>query len=205
MLQKKIIIGLTIGLAILASSLWYAVSLSMKYKDKTDRFENNYIAAEGKANSNTDYLTTKEFKDIFKSEVDSLKKQIKGLKAKNVTSVTKNTYHYEKQDSSVVSLIKDFEDFRMLYMQDKKMPTLPLAYSDSCLSFSGNIDLNDGSFMLLSSSFDTKTTTVDYWMRNRVNLLFFKPKWGKKETYRETMDRCMGTVDTEQTNIIKRK
>jgi len=147
---------------------------------------------------------------VVRSELASLYPKVQkmidstGLKLKKVENVT-NIYHEYKYDTIPVQLAAD-----------TGMKKINVSMAKDCFRADGVIDLTDTRISLQPDDvpnmkmyltgvqlLDT-TTSIYYFKRRQVKILFFSPRIGRKQYFVETSSSCHAKTKTESMNLIKR-
>lgn len=161
------------------------IALLMNLREQNKRLKNNF---DNLNNNNKELLLTKkEFKEYYKSDFDSLKLAIRGLRVKNITNITKIKNNY-------IDSTKNVYNSNVI-----SNGVFDISYKDKCFGFKGYFSTLDTSITLLDKYFNNNNTIVNYWQRKKILGL----KIGKKLYYQKIISDCNDSIKIERINIKK--
>lgn len=187
--MKQIFIYILLSI-ILALALLFGVDQCQRKQ----LWKENYEAESNINEVKNIYLTKSEMKEYLENNQDYLLDTISKLvnfkvTHKNINEITNLTYQYEVTDTIKLA-------------PEPEKTYLTFNYDAECWGFSAY--LYDSTFYLTKKYFNTESKIIDFWKRRPLWNINKLPRWGKKEAFRETLDKCSGDITIEKIMAKKR-
>jgi len=174
----------------------------MYYRQNKDilRIKNNYKTIKAQRDSTLnpngeildENLTQREFEVYYHQLPDTIKKEIKNIKTKNITNVTNI---YQNYSDTIINIYSAPALNNGLF---------DISYGDTCWGFKGYFNLSDTSVVLKNKWFKNDFKIIEYWDRKHLFGKSWLPKiFTKKIYFRKTINNCNSSIDIQKINIGK--
>lgn len=190
--MKSVLVILGIVTIAIIFGLGYGLSY---YKQKSDRWESNYMAGQGN-NVNVVNFTTDELKKLLKANNDSLLQRVSDslkmkVRPKNITQINNYKYFYNDTIITTIPLIKVNN-------------TYPFKLDSGCFKMEGYFDIDKSKMLITNKQFSDSITDVSGQKRAKIfKWLFGGIRLGKFEQFNITFSNCGGIITKKQINVIK--